>query len=87
MSVVVGTLTVYTETPSQGCRAFAFSAAFLQLGQGGSSGSVETHGCAGDKEVACVAGKGKAEHTKRVPQGMVYLWVATVSQGPKGVPG
>lgn len=40
---------------------------FLQLGQGGSSGSVETQRYAGDKEGACVAGKGKAEHSKRVP--------------------
>lgn len=48
-------------------RAFAFSAAFLQLGQGGSSGSVEIHGSAENKEGACVAGKGKAEHAKSAP--------------------
>lgn len=48
---------------------------------------MDTHGCAGGKEGACVAGKGKAEHAKRVPQDTVYLWMATESQGPKGVPG
>lgn len=48
---------------------------------------MDIHGCAGDKEGACVAGKAKAEHTKRVPQGTVCLWMATGSKGPKGVPG
>lgn len=67
VSVLAGTTTACTETPSHRCRAFALSTTFLQLGQGGSCGSLETHGCAGDREGACVGGKGKAEPTKRVP--------------------
>lgn len=86
VSVRVGTLTVYTETASHGAEHLLSLLHSFSLAKVGALAQWRSMGVLRTRRVPVWLGR-ERQSTLRVPQGTVYLWMATGSKGPKGVPG